>query len=140
MNEFRNLDIGSKWLFSRGVMPVFILVSLLWVVPSVSRAVDTPAQVFGIEQFDYKIPNTVQRLRCFQALDDDQASAGKALAVTLDKQQVRLGEFPILTVPGLDKPALSGHDPDEDAGHAEFAGNGNDPGGGGSEPPDHLPE
>jgi len=106
MNGFSNSGIGCRWLFPRGIMPGLLWVGLLLVIPSVSLAADVPDQVFGIEKFDYKVPNTVQRLRCFQAVDDDQASAGKALAVTVDKQQVRLGEFPILTVSGLDKPAI----------------------------------
>jgi hypothetical protein len=86
-----------------------VLVTLLGVPLLI--AAESPELVFGPEQFDTKSaheksPNAAQRLRCFQVVDDDQTVSGKALAVALDKQLVREADFPILTAPGLDKPAV----------------------------------
>ena len=111
MDDSERLRRGCWRTSSRRAGFGLLLIPSLLILPAVSRAADSSAKVFGLDQFDYKSAHekdqgATQRLRCYQTVDDEQASSGKALAVTLDKQLVRNGEFPILSVSGLDKPAV----------------------------------
>jgi hypothetical protein len=92
-------------------MPGLLLLTNLVLFTAVCPAADMSNLVFGIDQFDFKsahekAPGSSQRLRCYQTVDDEKTASGKALTVAVDKQLVRADEFPILTAPGLDKPAL----------------------------------
>lgn len=87
-----------------------LFISALLSLPTSSLAAELPAQVYEVDQFDYKsahekADDATERLRLYKIVDDEQASKGKALVVTLSKALVRKDSFPILSVPGLDKPA-----------------------------------
>ncbi len=106
---------GYPRSFAKHHLPGLLLIPALLGLPAFSQAADTNALVFGVDRFDYKsahestrekATNPAQCLRCYQVVDDEQATSGKALAVALDKQLLRVGDFPILSVPGLDKAAI----------------------------------
>jgi len=69
-----------------------------------------PAVDFTLAEFDYKsahekAENSVERLRVYRVVEDEKASTGKALQVSLSKQLIAEEPFRILSVPAVDTPS-----------------------------------